>query len=100
MRTRTTFSISFWISTSRRNDDNAKIYARITVDSQRANMSLKYTIPKEIWDSKGSKVLGRTKEAQEINTYLMEVETELFQCYRELRSRTAKNGHSIPPSAD
>src|SRR5690606_16288366 len=90
MRTRTTFSISFWISTSRRNDGNTKIYARITVDSQRANMSLKYTIPKEIWDSKGSKVLGRTKEAQEINTYLMEVETELFQCYRELRSRTSR----------
>ncbi|WP_108244341.1 site-specific integrase [Muricauda brasiliensis] len=89
MRTRSTFSISFWISTSRRSDNTAKIYARITVDSQRANMSLKYTIPTEIWDSKGSKVLGRTKEAQEINTYLMEVETELFQCYRDLRSRTS-----------
>ncbi|WP_424989079.1 Arm DNA-binding domain-containing protein [Flagellimonas sp.] len=89
MRTRSTFSISFWISTARRNDGTAKIYARITVDSQRVNMSLKYTIPIEIWDRKGSRVLGRTKEAQEINTYLMEVETELFQCYRELRSRTS-----------
>ncbi|MBO6590405.1 site-specific integrase [Psychroserpens sp.] len=89
MRTRSTFSISFWISTARRNDGTAKIYARITVDSQRVNMSLKYTIPIEIWGRKGSRVLGRTKEAQEINTYLMEVETELFQCYRELRSRTS-----------
>lgn len=69
-------------------DNTAKIYARITIDSQRANMSLKYTIPTEIWDSKGSRVLGRTKEAQEINTYLMEVESELFQCYRELRSKS------------
>ena len=50
-------------------------------------MSLKYTIPVEIWDSRGSKVLGRTKEAQEIYTYLMEVETELFQCYRDLRPK-------------
>ncbi|WP_306014660.1 MULTISPECIES: site-specific integrase [unclassified Allomuricauda] len=88
MRTRSTFSISFWISTARRNDGTAKIYARITVDSQRVNMSLKYTIPAESWDRKGSRVLGRTTEAQEINAYLMEVETELFQCYRELRSKT------------
>lgn len=88
MRTRSTFSISFWISTARRDDGTAKIYARITVDSQRVNISLKYTIPTESWDRKGSRVLGRTKEAQEINTYLMEVETELFQCYRELRSKT------------
>ncbi len=88
MRTRSTFSISFWISTARRNNGTAKIYARITIDSQRVNMSLKYTIPTESWDRKGSRVLGRTKEAQEINTYLMEVETELFQCYRELRSKT------------
>ena len=87
MRTRSTFSISFWISTSRRNDGAAKIYARITVDSQRVNMSLKYTIPAESWDPRGSRVMGRTQEAQEINTYLMEVETELFQCYRELRSK-------------
>lgn len=88
MRTRSTFSISFWISTARRVDGTAKIYARITVDSQRSNLSLKYTIPTEIWDRKGSRVLGHTKEAREINTYLMEVETELFQCYRELRSKS------------
>ena len=88
MRTRSTFSISFWISTARRNDGTAKIYARITVDKQRVNMSLKYTIPIESWDRKGSRVLGRAADAQEINTYLMEVETELFQCYRELRSKT------------
>ncbi len=51
-------------------------------------MSLKYSIPKENWDRKGSRVLGRMKEAREINTFLMENETELFQCYRELRSKT------------
>ncbi|WP_417959634.1 Arm DNA-binding domain-containing protein [Flagellimonas taeanensis] len=60
----------------------------MAIDSQRANMSLKYTIPLESWDNKGSRVLGHTQEAQEINTYLMEVETKLFQCYQELRSKT------------
>ncbi len=88
MRTRSTFSISFWISTARRDDNTAKIYARITLDSRRVNLSLKYTIPVDMWDSKASKVLGRTQESQEINRYLKEVESELFQCYRELRSST------------
>ena len=86
MRTRLTFSISFWISTARRDDNTAKIYARITLDSRRVNLSLKYTIPIDTWDSKASRVIGRTKEAQDINRYLKEVESELFQCYRELRS--------------
>lgn len=86
MRTRSTFSISFWISTSRRKDDTAKIYARITIDSQRVNLSLKYTIPIDVWDSKASRVTGRSNEAQQINNYLKEVESELFQSYRELRS--------------
>lgn len=88
MRTRSTFSISFWISTSRRVDNTGKIYARITIDSRRANLSLKYTIPVDIWDREASRVIGRTKEAQEINAYLKEVESELFHCYRELRSQS------------
>ncbi|WP_420400764.1 site-specific integrase [Flagellimonas sp.] len=87
MRTRSTFSISFWISTSRRDDETAKIYARITIDSQRVNLSLKYTIAVNTWDRKASRVIGRTREAKEINAYLKEVESELFRCYRELRSR-------------
>lgn len=90
MRTRSTFSICFWISTSRRYDGTGKIYARITVDSKRVNMSLKYTVPIENWDRQESRVLGKTTEAEEINTYLKEVESELFQSYRELRSRSSQ----------
>ncbi|MEY8779125.1 hypothetical protein AB9K32_01775 [Allomuricauda sp. XS_ASV26] len=34
-------------------------------------MSLKYTIPIVIWDRKGSRDSGHTKEAREIYTYLV-----------------------------
>lgn len=85
MRTRSTFSINFWINTSRMVHGKAKIYARITIDSKRVNMSLKYTIDEEQWDSKFSKVKGKTSESNEINTYLEEIKSELFQCYRDLK---------------
>lgn len=76
MRTRSTFSINFWINTSRMVQSKAKIYARITIDSKRVNMSLKHTIDKEQWDSKLSKVKGKTSESNEINAYLQEVRSE------------------------
>lgn len=44
MRTRSTFSVNFWINTSRMKNGNAKLYARVTIASKRVNLSLKYTI--------------------------------------------------------
>ena len=85
MRTRSTFSINFWINTSRMIHGKAKIYARITIDSKRANMSLKYTIDKELWDKKLSRAKGKTPESNEINGYLQEVQARLFECYRDLK---------------
>lgn len=85
MRTRSTFSINFWINTSRMPEGRAKIYSRITIDSKRVNLSLKYTINPEQWDSRLSMMKGKTADSTEINRYLQEVKSELFQCYRDLK---------------
>ncbi|WP_203294071.1 site-specific integrase [Luteirhabdus pelagi] len=86
MRTRSTFSINFWINTSRSTNGQAKLYARITINSKRTNLSLKYTIPAEDWDSKTSSLKPRSPNAKEVNDYLSEVHSDLYQCYRDLRS--------------
>ena len=41
MQTSKTFNIHFWLSVAKKKDELAPIYARITVDGKRAEISLK-----------------------------------------------------------
>ncbi|MAM19785.1 MAG: integrase [Gramella sp.] len=85
MKSRSTFSVLFWIKTSKDSNDSATLYARITVDGKRVNLSLKHEIPLHQWDARRSKVSGRSPEAREINEYIQHVRAELFSCYRDLK---------------
>lgn len=85
MKSRSTFSVLFWIKTSKDSIDSATLYARITVDGKRVNLSLKHEIPLNQWDARRSKVSGRSLEAKEINEYIQHVRAELFSCYRDLK---------------
>ena len=40
MQSQTTFSLSFWVSASRKINNEVSVYARITVNGKRANISL------------------------------------------------------------
>ena len=44
MKTEHTFSILIWINASRAKDNEAEIFARVTVNQKRANISLKQKI--------------------------------------------------------
>ncbi len=87
MRTFSTFSILFWIYTSRINENNeADIYVRITVNGKRINISLKQKINIDIWDKNRQRVKGAGTRSKQINFYLDEVKSGLVQCYRDLKS--------------
>ena len=79
-----TFSILFWINTSRIKNDKAKIYARITVNHKRVNISLKYDVAVNNWDNNKSRLKGISEKTRIINHYLDQVYLKLFQCYQEL----------------
>ncbi|MDH5413530.1 MAG: site-specific integrase [Flavobacteriaceae bacterium] len=81
-----TFSILFWINTSRVKNNQAKIYARVTVNQKRANISLKYDVLVNTWDKNKSRVKGNTETAHIINHYLDQVQLKLFKCYQELNA--------------
>ena len=55
MDTSRTFSIHFWLNLAKKNDDLAPIYARVTVDGKRAEISLKRTTKVTFWDTKAKK---------------------------------------------
>ncbi|WP_282123344.1 site-specific integrase [Algibacter mikhailovii] len=80
-----TFSILFWIQQSRIKNGQCKIYARITVNGRRANLSLKYTVEPKLWDSSKSKVKGNSAKSREINQYLDQVKSGIFNSFKDLQ---------------
>ncbi len=85
MRTTSTFSILFWLYAKRIKNSHAPLYARITIDGKKLNISLKRRIDMQLWSTEKQRVKGSGAKAKAINQYLNEVHAKLFQCYQELR---------------
>lgn len=85
MRAKHTFSTIFWLQSTRAINGQALIYIRITVDGKRANLSSKKRIPIHLWCPTKKKAKGNTALARQINLYLEEVNSKLFQIYQDLK---------------
>ena len=85
MKSQQTFSVIFLARKGKANSTNSLIYARISVNGQRCEFSLKQKIPSEIWDKNRGQVKGNSTEARRINQYLGQINAELFEAYDELR---------------
>lgn len=80
-----TFSVLFWIYSQRAKNNLAVIYARITVNGRKLNISLKRKADVNLWDSKKQRVSGKSSKSKELNQFLDQEYSKLFQCYQELR---------------
>ncbi len=85
MRTQNTFSTLFLVQKSKAINNEALLYARVTVNGKRADISLKKKIPLSLWDNKKKKARGNSNEARQINEYLNQVKTQLFQNFQDLK---------------
>ncbi|MBP0904354.1 Arm DNA-binding domain-containing protein, partial [Mariniflexile gromovii] len=85
MKTTATFSILFWADFSRAKNNQASIYARITVNGKRATISLKRKVPISDWDAHKGRSRGTNKNTRTLNNYLEEVNSSLFKCYQDLK---------------
>ncbi|WP_366521588.1 Arm DNA-binding domain-containing protein [uncultured Polaribacter sp.] len=74
MKTSTTFSILFWLKQSKAKNGEAPLYVRITVNGQRAEISLKRKIKITNWSAIKNRVKGTNQEARTINEYLNQVQ--------------------------
>ncbi|MGK7392887.1 MAG: site-specific integrase [Candidatus Cyclobacteriaceae bacterium M2_1C_046] len=83
MRSNHTFSILFFLKASR-NKNEGFIFARITVDGRRAEISLKRKIERALWNSEKGNVKGNKEESKMLNKHIDEVQNKLYDCYNEL----------------
>lgn len=85
MKTTATFSILFWADLSRAKDNQASIYARVTVNGKRATISLKRKVPISDWDAHKGRARGTSQGTRTLNGYLEGVNSGLFKCYQDLK---------------
>lgn len=85
MRTQSTFSVLFWIYSKRAKDNLTVIYARISINGRRLNISLKRKVDVTLWDPRKQKLKGKSQYARELNQFLDQEHSKLFQCYQDLR---------------
>ncbi|MEO2053071.1 MAG: site-specific integrase [Allomuricauda sp.] len=87
MKSSTTFSILFWADFARAKDNQASLYARITVNGKRATISLKRKVTVGDWDIHRNRAKGNSQKSRMLNRYLDDTYTYLFECYRELKAQ-------------
>ena len=87
MRSKQTFSVSFWADQKNATNGEALLYVRVTVNQKRSNISLKRRVPVNQWDAKKSRCKGASAVARQLNNYIEQSYNKLFQIYQDLTYR-------------
>ena len=86
MRTSKSFSVLFWVK-QQTSESEGLIYARITVDQKRVNVSLKRKVPLALWDHRAKRLAGTSAKVRHINQYIDRCQAQFYDCYQELKSQ-------------
>ena len=70
MEHKITFRIHFWLNTAKSKGNLAPIYARVTINGRRAEISLKRECAIDSWDERAHRIKGRNPDATSLNGYL------------------------------
>lgn len=89
MESTTNFGLRFVIRHCKNKLSGALIYARITVDRKRIEISLNKTIDPALWDSKNQIATGTKELVTRINPFLDETRLKLIDCYHQLKEQKA-----------
>lgn len=85
MRTTNTFGIQFIVRKYKHDADNALIYARITVNAKRIEISLKRTVNPLLWTHSSECVKGTSIEVKQLNKFIEESRYKIRECYQALQ---------------
>lgn len=86
---RSTFKVLFYTNGSKEKNGIVPIMGRVTINGTVAQFSCKRTVPKELWDAKGNKAKGKSREAREINLALDNIKAQIIKHYQHISDREA-----------
>ena len=86
---RSTFKTVFYVNASKEKNGVVPIMGRVTINGTIAQFSCKQTIPKALWDAKGNRAKGKSKEAQAVNFALDNIKAQIVKHYQRLSDREA-----------
>lgn len=85
MKSKNTFGIQFVLRLPKnKKDEMAVVYARITVNGRRAEISLKNKVSINNWDEAKGRAKGKREEIVKLNSHMEQVRSLIFDCYQEL----------------
>lgn len=86
---RCTFKTVFYVNGSKERDGIVPIMGRVTINGTIAQFSCKQSVTKAIWDAKGNRAIGKSKEAKEVNFALDNIKAQIAKHYQRLSDREA-----------
>lgn len=85
MKTPQTFSILIWANKGRMIKGQIPLYARVTVDGKRSEISLKKRVDASKWDPENGVMTGTSEDVKIINSHITHVKSELFKIYTQMQ---------------
>ena len=86
---RSTFKVLFYVNGSKEKNGIVPIMGRVTINGTVAQFSCKRTIPRELWDVRGNRAKGKSKEAIATNLSLDNIKAQIIKHYQRLSDREA-----------
>ena len=83
MRNNSTLAVLIFTRDITFNPEKLTIYARITVNGRRAEISLKRYTSVNVWDVAKGRVIGTTQKARLLNSYLDEVYVQIMDAHKQ-----------------
>jgi len=80
----TTFNVIFHLRNSTRDEGRCPVYARITINGKRIELSVKQIISLEDWNENNGMANPKKKEGRTLNNYLEQLRSSYVACYREM----------------
>ncbi|SUJ20011.1 Uncharacterised protein [Sphingobacterium spiritivorum] len=85
MKSKNTFGIQFVLRLPKnKKDEMATVYARITVNGRRTEISLKSKVSINNWDEVKGRAKGKRQEIVKLNSHMEQVRSLIFDCYHQL----------------
>ena len=85
MKNALSFGICFIPKSLKAKNGTAPLYARITVNGERIELSLKRRITLNLWNEKRSRLKGHSEESKQVNRSLDRIYNKIYEAFRQLQ---------------